>query len=155
MAKTTDADVLLPYPGSPMSERDLTLHYEASKYDEVGLVGSEVRQIIGELRHWRKQIATLSTPHAEGTDTPLVDAMARAIHAAHMKELGPLRAWTWEEAAKLYYNNLALAAIPTIRRSVLAEVAGYLVKVSEDFDRGFRQVLVELADAIQSGKINP
>jgi hypothetical protein len=41
------------YPGLPMSDADLTKHYEASKRDAVDLVGSEVRQIIGELRYLR------------------------------------------------------------------------------------------------------
>lgn len=45
------------YPGLPMSDADLTKHYEASKSGLVAMVGSEVRQIIGELRHLRTQAA--------------------------------------------------------------------------------------------------
>lgn len=41
------------YAGLPMSDLDLTLHYEASKNGIVDLEPSEVRQIIGELRHLR------------------------------------------------------------------------------------------------------
>lgn len=41
------------YPGLAMSDADLAKHFEASKRDVVSLVGSEVRQIIGELRHLR------------------------------------------------------------------------------------------------------
>lgn len=43
-----------PYAGIPMPDAQLNMHYEASKFDKVDLVGSEVRQIIGELRHLRK-----------------------------------------------------------------------------------------------------
>lgn len=39
--------------GLPMSAAALAKHYEASKRDVVTLVGSEVRQIIGELQHYR------------------------------------------------------------------------------------------------------
>lgn len=49
-----------------------------------------------------------------------VQRVAMAIHAAHMKELGPLRAWTWEEASKDYYERLALAAIKGFRGEVAA-----------------------------------
>lgn len=44
---------LSKYPGLPMSDADLNRHYEASKYDRDFLVGSEVRQLIGEIRHYR------------------------------------------------------------------------------------------------------
>lgn len=47
------APVVQGYPGLPMSDAELSKHYEASKIDAVSLVGSEVRQIIGELRHHR------------------------------------------------------------------------------------------------------
>lgn len=70
-----------PYPGSPMSEKDMALHYEASKCDAVGLVGSEVRQLIGELRHSRKSLETQAAEIARlrGLLTEAEGALVEAI----------------------------------------------------------------------------
>ena len=56
----------VPYLGLRMSDDELTKHYEGSKRD-VALVGSEVRQIIGELRHWRL-LAALSEVSGDRPD---------------------------------------------------------------------------------------
>lgn len=51
----------------------------------------------------------------------LIEQVARAIHAAHMIENGPLAEWTWEEAAKSYYEGFALAAIAAMQPHIAAE----------------------------------
>src|SRR5690349_4241546 len=56
---------VLPF-GLPMSDADLDLHYGASKNDIVDLVGSEVRQLIGEIRYHRARItSSQATPSGE------------------------------------------------------------------------------------------
>lgn len=53
------------YPGLAMSDAELNQHYEASKRD-VALVGSEIRQIIGELRWLRAALASSQAARGEG-----------------------------------------------------------------------------------------
>ena len=53
-----------------------------------------------------------------------VERVARAIHAAHMIEKGPLAAWTWEEAAKPYYVGFAKAAIAAMREQLVPSRGG-------------------------------
>ncbi|QUT04039.1 hypothetical protein KFK14_12870 [Sphingobium phenoxybenzoativorans] len=56
---TTDTKPLTGYAGLPMSDADMTMFYEASKRDDAPpLVGSEVRQLIGELRYHRLAAAS-------------------------------------------------------------------------------------------------
>ena len=94
-AKAGDA---VKYPGSPMSDADLTKHYEASKHDVVGLVGSEVRQIIGELRHYRANPPSPQPDMGSGTDD-VREQVARIISLAKgQPETGQtsIGAWWWD-----------------------------------------------------------
>lgn len=84
------APVAEGYPGLQMSDAELSKHYEASKMDAVSLVGSEVRQIIGELRYHRAHppLAQSVDPVA-GEALLLVHRAARELIEAYDDPDGP------------------------------------------------------------------
>jgi len=60
----------------------------------------------------------MTNPKTSPVAESVVEQVARAIHGAHMIEKGPLQAWTWVEASKSFYNNLARAAIAAMPRPI-------------------------------------
>lgn len=85
----------MSFPGIPMSDEDLAKHFEASKIDAVGLVGSEVRQLIGELRYLRTAMQARSRELDEADRR----AGAAERNAERLKEDAAARA-VWLAKAK-------------------------------------------------------
>lgn len=114
--------------GLAMSDAELTAHYEASKRDVVGLLGSQVRQMVAEIRYHRR-LAHQATPASGELATELrryaghcapgaidradLDGMAFALEAA-AKRLDTLEAWAnGPHGVRWYIDRLAALSTAT------------------------------------------
>lgn len=102
-----------PYAGLPMSDVDLTLHYEASKNDIVDLAPSEVRQIIGELKHLR---AHPPVPDAAGDGSSLGEPVDIGALRQMMQRVPDPASVAWQHIVppSKPANELATAAVRSL-----------------------------------------